>query len=219
MKSQIQERVKQEIDKQQRDYYLQQQMRTIQDELGDGADADIEKMREEAKKKNWPKEVGETFEKELQKVERLNPAVAEYSVQMTYLQLLLELPWNDTTKDNLDLKCAREQLDRDHFGLDEVKERIPGASGRHQAQRATSSRRSSASTAPSGWWARPRWASRWRRRWAASSAAFRWAACTTSPRFADTAAPTSAPCRAGSSDHQAVRFVEPRDYPRRGWTR
>ena len=124
LKNEIQEKVKQEIDKQQRDYYLQQQMRTIQDELGDGADADIEKMREEAKKKNWRKEVGETFEKELQKVERLNPAVAEYSVQMTYLQLLLELPWNDTTKDNLDLKCAREQLDRDHFGLDEVKERI-----------------------------------------------------------------------------------------------
>ena len=124
LKNEIQEKVKQEIDKQQRDYYLQQQMRTIQDELGDGADADIEKMREEAKKKNWPAEVGETFEKELQKVERLNPAVAEYSVQMTYLQLLLELPWNDTTKDNLDLKCAREQLDRDHFGLDEVKERI-----------------------------------------------------------------------------------------------
>mgnify|MGYP003373431165 CR=1 FL=1 len=124
LKNQIQERVKQEIDKQQRDYYLQQQMRTIQDELGDGADADIEKMREEAKKKNWPKEVGETFEKELQKVERLNPAVAEYSVQMTYLQLLLELPWNDVTQDNLDLKCAREQLDRDHFGLDEVKERL-----------------------------------------------------------------------------------------------
>ena len=124
LKNQIQERVKQEIDKQQRDYYLQQQMRTIQDELGDGADADIEKMREQAKKKNWPKEVAETFEKELQKVERLNPAVAEYSVQMTYLQLLLELPWNDVTKDNLDLKQAREQLDHDHFGLDEVKERI-----------------------------------------------------------------------------------------------
>ncbi len=124
LKGQIQERVKQEIDKQQRDYYLQQQMRTIQDELGDGEDAEIEKMREAAAKKNWPKEVGETFEKELQKVERLNPAVAEYSVQMTYLQLLLELPWNDVTQDNLDLKCAREQLDHDHFGLDEVKERI-----------------------------------------------------------------------------------------------
>ena len=124
LKGQIQERVKQEIDKQQRDYYLQQQMRTIQDELGDGEDAEIEKMREAAAKKNWPKEVGETFEKELQKVERLNPAVAEYSVQMTYLQLLLELPWNDVTQDNLDLKCAREQLDHDHFGLEEVKERI-----------------------------------------------------------------------------------------------
>ncbi len=124
LKNEIQGRVKNELDKQQRDYYLQQQMRTIQEELGEGADGEIEKMREEAKKKNWPKEVGETFEKELQKVERLNPAVAEYSVQMTYLQLLLELPWNDVTKDNLDLQCAREQLDRDHFGLEEVKERI-----------------------------------------------------------------------------------------------
>lgn len=124
LKNQIQERVKQEIDKQQRDYYLQQQMRTIQDELGDGTDAEIEKMRETAAGKNWPAEVGETFEKELQKVERLNPAVAEYSVQMTYLQLLLELPWNDVTADNLDLRCAREQLDRDHFGLEEVKERL-----------------------------------------------------------------------------------------------
>ncbi|MDE5851431.1 MAG: LON peptidase substrate-binding domain-containing protein, partial [Alistipes sp.] len=77
LKGEIQEKVKQEIDKQQRDYYLQQQMRTIQDELGDGDDAEIEKLRAEAAKKNWPKEVGETFEKELQKVERLNPAVAE----------------------------------------------------------------------------------------------------------------------------------------------
>ena len=124
LKSQIQERVKQEIDKQQRDYYLQQQMRTIQDELGDGADAELDEMREKAKQKNWPKEVAELFEKELQKLERLNPAVAEYSVQVTYLQLLLELPWNDCTKDNLDLKQAREQLDHDHFGLEEVKERL-----------------------------------------------------------------------------------------------
>ena len=124
LKNSIQERVKREIDKQQRDYYLQQQMRTIQDELGEGGDAEIEKMREAAKTKRWPKEVGETFEKELQKVERLNPAVAEYSVQMTYLQLLLELPWDEVTEDNLDLQCAREQLDRDHFGLEEVKERI-----------------------------------------------------------------------------------------------
>ena len=124
LKGEIQEKVKREIDKQQRDYYLQQQMRTIQDELGDSTDAEIEQMREAASKKNWPKEVGELFEKELSKVERLNPAVAEYSVQMTYLQLMLELPWNDVTKDNLDLTCARQQLDADHFGLEEVKERI-----------------------------------------------------------------------------------------------
>ena len=124
LKNEIQEKVKREIDKQQRDYYLQQQLRTIQDELGDTADAEIEQMREAAKKKNWPKEIGEIFEKELAKVERLNPAVAEYSVQMTYLQLMLELPWNDLTTDNLDLECARRQLDDDHFGLEEVKDRI-----------------------------------------------------------------------------------------------
>jgi len=124
LKNEIQEKVKHEIDKQQRDYYLQQQMRTIQDELGDSSDAEIDRMREAAAKKNWPEEVGELFEKELAKVERLNPAVAEYSVQMTYLQLMLELPWNDVTKDNLDMECARKQLDDDHFGLEEVKDRI-----------------------------------------------------------------------------------------------
>ena len=125
LKNEIQSKVKQELDRQQRDYFLQQQMRTIQDELGgDGSDKEIEKMREKAAKKNWNKEVAEMFEKELSKVERLNPAVAEYSVQMTYLQLLLDLPWNETTKDNLDLQRARQQLDKDHFGLDEVKERI-----------------------------------------------------------------------------------------------
>ena len=124
LKNEIQEKVKREIDKQQRDYYLQQQMRTIQDELGDNSDAEVDQMREKAKSKNWSKEVGEIFEKELQKVERLNPAVAEYSVQMTYLQLMLELPWNDVTTDNLDLECARKQLDDDHFGLEEVKDRI-----------------------------------------------------------------------------------------------
>ena len=124
LKNSLQEKVKQEIDRQQRDYYLQQQMRTIQEELGDTEDAAIAEMRENAAKKKWPKEVALRFEKELQKVERLNPAVAEYSVQMTYLQLLLELPWDEVTKDNLDLECARKQLDDDHFGLEEVKERI-----------------------------------------------------------------------------------------------
>ncbi|MBQ1221257.1 MAG: LON peptidase substrate-binding domain-containing protein, partial [Alistipes sp.] len=124
LKSEIQERVKQEIDKQQRDYYLQQQMRTIQEELGDTTDAELKRLEEAAKKKKWPEEVQKLFEKELLKLERINPAVAEYTVQITYLELLLELPWGEYTPDNLDLKAAREQLDRDHFGLEEVKDRI-----------------------------------------------------------------------------------------------
>ena len=124
LKSEIQERVKQEIDKQQRDYYLQQQMRTIQEELGDTTDAELKRLEEAAKKKKWPEEVQKLFEKELLKLERINPAVAEYTVQITYLELLLELPWGEYTTDNLDLKAAREQLDRDHFGLEEVKDRI-----------------------------------------------------------------------------------------------
>lgn len=124
LKNDIQEKVKVEIDKQQRDYYLQQQMRTIQDELGDGSDAEVNKLRDAAKKKKWNANVGKAFEKEVVKLERLNPAVAEYSVQISYLQLMLELPWDMTTKDNLDLNCARKQLNKDHFGLEEVKERI-----------------------------------------------------------------------------------------------
>ncbi len=124
LKNEIQERVKQEIDKQQRDYYLQQQMRTIQEELGDTNDADLQRLEEAAAKKKWPEEVAKLFQKELQKLERINPAVAEYTVQITYLELLLELPWEEYTEDNLDLKAARAQLDRDHFGLEEVKDRI-----------------------------------------------------------------------------------------------
>ena len=124
LKNDIQNRVKQDIDKQQKDYYLQQQMRVIQEELGDGVDADIERMKEEAKKKNWSKATGELFDKEIARLERLNPAVAEYSVQINYLQLMLDLPWNNVTEDKLDLNAVREQLDKDHFGLEEVKERL-----------------------------------------------------------------------------------------------
>ena len=124
LKQEIQEKVKSELDKQQRDYYLQQQMRTIQEELGDDVNGDIDKLREAAKKKVWKAEIAELFDKEVAKLERLNPAIAEYSIQMTYLHLMLDLPWDEVTKDNLDLNCAREQLDADHFGLEEVKERI-----------------------------------------------------------------------------------------------
>ncbi len=125
LKNKIQSKVKQDIDQQQKEYYLQQQIRTIQEELGGNEDeAEIARMREEAKTKKWSKEVGEMFNKELNKLERLNPAVAEYSVQMNYLQLMLELPWGECTQDNLDLKHACERLDNDHFGLEEVKERL-----------------------------------------------------------------------------------------------
>ena len=124
IKNDIQNRVKQDIDKQQRDYYLQQQVRVIQEELGDSVDADIERLREEAKKKKWSEATAALFDKEVAKLERLNPSIAEYSVQLNYLQLMLDLPWNEMTEDRLDLKAVREQLDKDHFGLDEVKERL-----------------------------------------------------------------------------------------------
>ncbi len=124
LKNDIQSKVKMEIDRQQRDYYLQQQMRTIQDELGEGVDSDIERLQESAEKMEWSEEISEHFNKELAKLERLNPGVAEYSVQMNYLQLMLDLPWNKVTQDCFDLGSVRKQLDDDHFGLDEVKERI-----------------------------------------------------------------------------------------------
>ena len=124
LKNDIQNRVKRDIDKQQKDYYLQQQMRVIQDELGDGMDADVERLREAAKEKKWSKTTAELFEKEVTKLERLNPAVAEYSVQINYLQLMLDLPWDVMTEDRLDLTAVKAQLDKDHFGLDEVKERL-----------------------------------------------------------------------------------------------
>ena len=125
LKNEIQSKVKESLDEQQRDYFLQQQIRTIQEELGgDPVEKDLDELREKAAKKKWSKEVEEIFYKELGKMERMNPAVAEYSVQLNYLQLMLELPWEECTKDNFDLQHAQEQLDSDHFGMKEVKDRI-----------------------------------------------------------------------------------------------
>ena len=124
LKNDIQNKVKVEIDKQQRDYYLQQQARVIQEELGDSMDADIDKLREAAKSKKWSEATEQLFNKEVARLERLNPSIAEYSVQLNYLQLMLDLPWEEMTEDRLDLKAVREQLDKDHFGLEEVKERL-----------------------------------------------------------------------------------------------
>lgn len=125
MRNEIQSKVRLDMDKQQRDYFLQQQIRTIQDELGDNPhDQDIREMEDRAKKKKWSKDVAKLFQKELNKLQRMNPQGAEYTVQLNYLDMLLELPWNEYSKDNLDLKHAEKILNKDHFGLDKVKERI-----------------------------------------------------------------------------------------------
>lgn len=125
LKNEIQSKVKEDIDQQQREYYLHQQMRTIQEELGEGSpEQEMDEMRERAKTKKWSVAVAEQFEKEAQKLDRMNPAMSEYSVQLSYLQLMLDLPWGEFTKDNLDLKRAQKKLDADHFGLDDVKDRI-----------------------------------------------------------------------------------------------
>ncbi|MEZ4857769.1 MAG: endopeptidase La [Flavobacteriaceae bacterium] len=121
----IQSKVESDISKQQREYFLQQQMKTIQEELGGPShEVEIEEMRARSKTKLWKEEVKKHFEKELAKLQRMNPQVAEFSIQRNYLDLLLELPWNQYSKDKFDLKRARKILDRDHYGLDDVKQRI-----------------------------------------------------------------------------------------------
>lgn len=125
MKNEIQSKVKGDIDKQQREYFLNQQMKTIQEELGGGPnEQDIKTFREKAKKKKWTQKEAGAFEKELEKLQRMNPQGPEYSVQMNYLDTLVELPWRNYSKDKFDLKKARKILDRDHFGLEKVKDRI-----------------------------------------------------------------------------------------------
>ncbi len=125
LKNDIQSKTKSDLDQQQREYYLNQQLKTIQEELGGAsAEEELDEMAELAKKKKWNKEVGETFIKELNRLRRMNPQMAEYGVQRNYLELMLELPWGEYTKDKFDLKKAQKILDRDHFGLEKVKERI-----------------------------------------------------------------------------------------------
>lgn len=126
LKDKIQAKVKNDIEKQQRDYFLNQQLKTIQEELGggDATQKEIERLRERAEKKKWTKKVAQAFERELEKLQRINPAAAEYSVILNYLDTLLELPWGDFTRDNFDLKRARSVLDNDHYGLDKIKDRI-----------------------------------------------------------------------------------------------
>lgn len=125
LKNDIRKKVKMDIDKQQREYFLHQQMKTIQDELGGNpTDEEIKELEELAETKEWNGNVREIFNKELNKLKRLNPSSPDYSVQSNYLREMLDLPWNHLSEDNLDLEHARQVLDADHFGLEKVKERI-----------------------------------------------------------------------------------------------
>jgi len=125
IRHEIHSKVHSDIDQQQRDYFLRQQMKVLQDELGDGGlDQEVEKMRLRGEKKKWPNAVADHFNKELDKLLRMNPAAAEYPLTFNYVEFLLDLPWQDYTKDNFDLKRAQQILDRDHYGLDKVKDRI-----------------------------------------------------------------------------------------------
>ena len=125
MQNEIQSRVKVDIDKQQREFYLHQQIKTIQDELGGNPQQqDVEDMRERAEEKKWTEKVGDIFDKELNRLQRMNPQGAEYTVQLNYLELLLDMPWNEYTQGVLDLKKAEKVLERDHYGLEKVKKRI-----------------------------------------------------------------------------------------------
>ncbi|MDA3906666.1 MAG: endopeptidase La [Bacteroidales bacterium] len=125
LKNKIQSKVKTDLDKQQRDYILNQQLRTIQEELGDVPnDTEIKDLDEKAKTKKWSKEVADTFSKELKKLKRMNHQAAEFSIQLNYLETLIELPWNEYTKDKLDLNHAEKILNQDHYGMEKIKERI-----------------------------------------------------------------------------------------------
>ena len=125
LKNDIQSKVQSDMNQQQREYFLQQQIKTIQEELGGVSyEEEIEEMKARALKKKWNKKVDKHFNKEIGKLQRMNPQVAEYSIQRNYLDLFLDLPWNSFSKDNFDLKRAQKILDRDHFGLEEVKRRI-----------------------------------------------------------------------------------------------
>ena len=125
LKNDIQSKVRSDLDQQQKEYFLHQQLKTIQEELGGVSyDEEINEMRIKATNKKWSKEIDDHFKKELSKLQRMNPQVAEYSIQRNYLDIYLELPWNEYSKDNFDLKRAQKILDRDHFGLKDVKRRI-----------------------------------------------------------------------------------------------
>jgi ATP-dependent Lon protease len=125
LKNQIQSKVKKDLDKQQRDYMLNQQLRTIQEELGDvPSETEIEQIKSKASRKKWSPEIAKAYENEMKKLRRMNHQAAEFSIQLNYIDTLVSLPWNEYTKDNLDISHAEKILNQDHYGLEKVKERI-----------------------------------------------------------------------------------------------
>lgn len=124
LKQSIQQRTREDLDKQQKEYFLQQQMKNIMDELGNGQEDEIEELRQNGEKKRWSKEVAQIFEKELARLARTNQQSPDYNIQLNYLQTMLDLPWNKYSEDNLNLKTAEKVLNKDHYGMEKVKERI-----------------------------------------------------------------------------------------------
>ena len=124
VRQEIQKKTEEEVNKNQREYYLHQQMHAIQKELGETSEKDVSRLRERAEQKHWSAEIGKTFESEVQKLERMGLHSPEYPGQLTYLETMLALPWNEYTEDNLDIRNAQQVLDKDHFGMEDVKDRI-----------------------------------------------------------------------------------------------
>ncbi len=197
--SKIQSQVQSEMEKGQREYFLRQQLKAIQEELGEGDEqqAEANELRSQLAELELPEDARKAAERELARLEKLPPAAAEYGVIRTYLDWILTVPWSKTTPDSLDLEQARRILDEDHFDLEKVKERIVEYLAVSKLKGDVSGRSCASSALPGS--ARRRSASRSRARSGASSSASRSAACGTRPRFADTAAPTSARCRGRSS--------------------
>ena len=129
IKQNIQIRTREDIDRQQREYFLQQQIKNIQDELGGGQEDEIDELRQKGQSKKWGKEVAALFEKELSKLERINSQSPDFNVQLTYLQTLLALPWESYTTDNLNIGNAEKTLNKDHYGLEKVKRTYLGTLG------------------------------------------------------------------------------------------
>ncbi len=193
----IRGRVKRQMEKSQREYYLNEQVKAIQKELGEGEEgADLEEMDKKIKSAGMPKEALAKAQAEFKKLRLMSPMSAEATVVRNYIDTLIGLPWKKKSRVSKDLAEAEKILDKDHYGLERVKERILEYLA--VQQRVTRSRRRSCASSGLRAWARPRSASRSPRRRTASSSAWRWAACVTKPRSVATAAPISARCRARS---------------------